>query len=91
LGKGSPVIVVGHVYTSEYEDKEGVRRSSVEMRATSVGPDLARCIVRIIEKTGQINGNADAAESPAVDSAEETAASGDGETTRDGAGLKLSA
>ena len=38
LGKGDPVIVVGHVYTSEYEDKEGVRRSSVELRATSVGP-----------------------------------------------------
>jgi len=47
LGKGDPVIVVGYVYTSEYEDKEGVRRSSVELRATSVGPDLARCIARI--------------------------------------------
>jgi single-strand DNA-binding protein len=47
LGKGDPVVVVGYVYTSEYEDKEGVRRSSVEVRATSVGPDLARCIARI--------------------------------------------
>lgn len=47
LGKGDAVIVVGNVYTSEYEDKEGVRRSSVEVRATSVGPDLARCIARI--------------------------------------------
>ena len=47
FGKGDPVIVVGYVYTSEYEDKEGVRRSSVELRATSVGPDLARCIARI--------------------------------------------
>ena len=37
LGKGAPVIVVGTVYTSEYEDREGVRRSSLEMRATSVG------------------------------------------------------
>ena len=51
LGKGDAVIVVGYVYTSEYEDREGVRRSSVEVRATSVGPDLARCIVRI-EKPG---------------------------------------
>lgn len=42
LGKGSPVIVTGHVYTSEYEDREGNRRSSLEMRATSVGPDLSR-------------------------------------------------
>jgi single-strand DNA-binding protein len=51
LGKGAPVIVVGHVYTSEYEDREGNRRSSLEMRATSVGPDLSRAIVRI-EKPG---------------------------------------
>lgn len=52
LRKGDPVIVVGHVYTSEYEDRDGNRRSALEMRATSVGPDLARSIVRIIEKTG---------------------------------------
>jgi single-strand DNA-binding protein len=51
LGKGAPVIVVGHVYTSEYDDRDGNRRSSVEMRATSVGPDLSRVIVRI-EKPG---------------------------------------
>ncbi len=51
LGKGAPVIVVGHVYTSEYEDRDGNRRSSLEMRATSVGPDLSRVIVRI-EKPG---------------------------------------
>src|SRR5882757_6684077 len=37
LVKGDPVVVVGHVYTSEYDDKEGNRRSSVEVRATSVG------------------------------------------------------
>ena len=50
LGRGSSVIAVGHVYTSEYDDKDGVRRSSLEMRATSVGPDLSRLIVRILEK-----------------------------------------
>ncbi len=42
LGKGAPVIVVGFVYTSEYEDRDGNRRSSLEMRATSVGPDVSR-------------------------------------------------
>jgi single-strand DNA-binding protein len=47
LVKGDPVVVVGHVYTSEYDDKEGNRRSSVEVRATSVGPDLTRCTARI--------------------------------------------
>ena len=47
LIKGDPVVVVGHVYTSEYDDREGNRRSSVEVRATAVGPDLARSTVRI--------------------------------------------
>ena len=47
LGKGDAVIVVGFIYTSEYEDRDGNRRSSQEIRATAVGPDLARCIARI--------------------------------------------
>jgi single-strand DNA-binding protein len=47
LGKGDPVIVVGFVHTSEYDDREGVRRSSLEMRATAVGPDLARSTASI--------------------------------------------
>jgi single-strand DNA-binding protein len=47
LGKGDPVIVVGFIHTSEYEDREGVRRSSLEVRATAVGPDLARSTTSI--------------------------------------------
>ncbi len=47
LGQGAPVIVVGTVHTSEYEDRDGIRRSSLEMRATAVGPDVSRAIVRI--------------------------------------------
>jgi single-strand DNA-binding protein len=47
LCKGSPVVAVGHVHTSEYEDREGIRRSTLEMRATCVGPDLSRCVARI--------------------------------------------
>jgi single-strand DNA-binding protein len=47
LLKGSPVVVVGHVYTSEYEDREGIRRSALDMRATCVGPDLSRCTARV--------------------------------------------
>jgi single-strand DNA-binding protein len=46
LYKGAPVIVVGDVFTSEYDDREGVRRASLEMRASAVGPDLSRSIVR---------------------------------------------
>lgn len=47
LAKGDAVIVVGHVYTSEYEDREGIKRSSAELRATAVGPDLSRYLVEI--------------------------------------------
>jgi single-strand DNA-binding protein len=82
LGKGAPVIVVGHVYTSEYEDRDGNRRSSLEMRATSVGPDLSRAIVRI-EKPGYTGPDAEPATTvvepvaePAAD--DDSVASGDG-------------
>ena len=47
LYKGAAVIAVGTVHTSEYEDREGLKRSSLEMRATAVGPDLGRVIARI--------------------------------------------
>ena len=47
LYKGDPVVVVGQIYTSEYEDKEGNRRSTVEVRAISVGPDLSRCRAKL--------------------------------------------
>ena len=56
LAKGAPVIVTGHVYTSEYEDRDGNRRSSLEMRAIAVGPDLSRALVRI-EKPGYTGPN----------------------------------
>ena len=52
LYKGAAVIAVGTVHTSEYEDRDGAKRSSLEMRATAVGPDLARVIARI-EQPGQ--------------------------------------
>jgi single-strand DNA-binding protein len=70
LGKGDPVVVVGYVYTSEYEDKEGVRRSSVELRATSVGPDLARCVARIESRRQPGTSSGDAAEPSSADSAD---------------------
>jgi len=56
LVKGDPVIVVGHIYTSEYEDRDGNRRSSVEVRATSVGPDLARCKAQLDRARQPVDG-----------------------------------
>ena len=96
LTKGDPVVVVGHVYTSEYDDREGNRRSSMEVRAISVGPDLARSIVRIEhpkratdEPTeAGLGGSADAIEAVATDEGDEE--DNEGEEDDEG-GLPLSA
>ncbi|MBO0678129.1 single-stranded DNA-binding protein [Mycolicibacterium sp. S2-37] len=80
LVKGDAVIVVGQVYTSEYDDREGVRRSSVEVRATAVGPDLSRCVARI--ETLRPSGAQAGDDQPAQEEAE---GAGDDESTSDGA------
>lgn len=46
IGKGDPIIVVGRLYTREWME-EGQRRSSLELDASAVGPDLARCVAMI--------------------------------------------
>ena len=90
LIKGDPVVVVGHVYTSEYDDSNGVRRSSLEMRATSVGPDLSRSLVRILDKVKDAD-PAPASENDA-ESSDETAADADDDgVTVAGKALPLSA
>jgi single-strand DNA-binding protein len=93
LGKGDPVIVVGYVYTSEYEDREGVRRSSLEVRATAVGPDLARSIATVERPKPGRNGE-DAADASAEGKGDESVAepeSGGPEATAGGKTLPLSA
>ena len=65
LKKGDAVIVVGTIHTSEYDDKDGQRRSSLELRASAVGPDLSRYIVKL-EKHGQ-SGEAPAGDTGEVD------------------------
>lgn len=47
LMKGDPVIAYGQLKTNEYTTREGVERSGVEMTASAIGPDLARCIVKL--------------------------------------------
>jgi single-strand DNA-binding protein len=94
LSKGAPVIVAGHVYNSEYEDRDGNRRSSLEMRATSVGPDLSRVFVRI-ERPSYTGPTTDDAPAPAVtpaDAPDENAPAEDGPVQPgDSAALPLSA
>lgn len=50
LYKGAPIIATGHVWTREYEDADGNKKSTLEMRANSIGPDLSRVIVRIEQR-----------------------------------------
>lgn len=69
LTKGDAVIVVGHVYTSEYEDREGIKRSSAELRATAVGPDLSRYLVEV-KKINPVAAPAAAGEESAESSGE---------------------
>lgn len=78
LGKGDAVIVVGHLYTNEYEDRDGNRRSSSEIRATSVGPDLARCIASIDKRR-----HPEPAAENTTDGVDAGASSGDGDAEPD--------
>ena len=90
LRKGDPVIVVGYVYTSEYEDKEGVRRSSVEVRATAVGPDLARSIATI-DRPKNTGANSDDASAAENDEGDDEATAADSDDTAEEKALPLSA
>jgi single-strand DNA-binding protein len=80
LVKGDPVIVVGQVHTSEYDDREGVRRASIEVRATAVGPDLSRSTVRL----ERLRRSSDEQTADVADSTDEDAAEPDTDDGADG-------
>lgn len=73
LRKGDPVVVTGRMSVRDWEDKQGVRRTTVEVDASSVGHDLDRGVAefkRIRPQTGltaaeaaaqEAGGSADAA------------------------------
>ncbi len=85
LYKGAPVIATGTVHTSEYDDKDGIKRSSLEMRANAVGPDLSKVIIRIEQPPQQQHsGSAEPEEDPADEASRDDA-------MEDAEGLVLSA
>src|SRR2546421_212860 len=47
LRKGDSVLVIGRMTYREYDDTNGARRSSYEIDALSVGPDLSRYIAML--------------------------------------------
>ncbi|EGD22915.1 single-strand binding family protein [Prescottella equi ATCC 33707] len=57
LMKGDPIIAHGALRTNEYKTRDGEPRSDLEMRATAVGPDLARCSARL-DRSGRTRGGA---------------------------------
>ena len=70
LDKGDPVLVTGRLYTRGFE-VDGQRRSMTELEATSIGPDLARCTVKVHRRkdgqpaeTGELDQGAPADQQP---------------------------
>jgi single-strand DNA-binding protein len=73
LVKGDPVIVMGRLYTRRYE-LEGQKRSITELDARTVGPDLSRCTVEVVQRRRRdageaVNGTVDGAAIGAVNGA----------------------
>ncbi|GGW68127.1 single-stranded DNA-binding protein [Streptomyces griseoloalbus] len=55
LTRGHAVIVIGRLKQRSYEDKEGVKRTVMEVEAENVGPSLLRATARPEKTTGQRN------------------------------------
>ena len=66
LRVGHPVIVRGKLRTREYE-KDGQVHSVMEVEATSIGPDLARCSASVLRRDAEPPGEGDAARSQSAD------------------------
>jgi single-strand DNA-binding protein len=62
---GDPVIVHGRLYTRDWVDESGARRSSYELEALAVGFDLARGVAKFARRRAV--GGTDVIEGPASD------------------------
>jgi single-strand DNA-binding protein len=58
LRVGDPVIVRGKLRTREYE-KDGQVHTVMEVEATSIGPDLARCSASVLRRDAEAAGDGD--------------------------------
>ncbi len=66
LRVGDPVIVRGKLRTREYE-KDGQVHSVMEVEATSIGPDLARCSASVLRRDAEPPGEGDATRPQSAD------------------------
>lgn len=53
LHKGMQVIAQGQVHQGSYTDRQGVERTTFEMRVDSIGPDLSRYQANVIDPKAQ--------------------------------------
>lgn len=67
LKKGDRVIVHGGMYTRPWEDKEGKKRSSLEVRVEAVGPDLRYATAAVTKVRRDSTGGGFAKAAPAAD------------------------
>jgi single-strand DNA-binding protein len=68
---GDPVVVRGRMYTRQYET-EGRRASVVELDASAIGPDLARCTT-VVTRPGSGGHSQEATQELALETAQEVA------------------
>ena len=47
LTKGDPVVVMGRLGTHEYDSSTGEKRTSIDLTARAVGPDLSSCTATV--------------------------------------------
>lgn len=78
LEKGDPVVVAGTLRMHDYESKEGIPRTSVDITATAIGHDLGRgtCVVNRRWRNGQ-RAAVDTQEGQAEENGDGTAAATD--------------
>lgn len=70
LMKGDPIIAYGQLRTNEYTNRDGVDRADLEMRASTVGPDLSRCNVSILRARSSVTDAQSDAETEAAGTSE---------------------
>lgn len=58
LTKGSRVIAQGRLVQKSYDDKEGNKRTSMELEIDSIGPDLRFATAQVTRDTGSAQGRA---------------------------------
>ncbi|QCQ91714.1 single-stranded DNA-binding protein [Rhodococcus sp. SGAir0479] len=75
LMKGDPIIAHGELRTNEYRTRDGEPRTDLEMRASAVGPDLARCTARLDRSgRGRATTEPDSADAPDAETPDEDGA-----------------